>query len=278
MQTNHPLTSLNTWGVGGKCSYFCAPKTVSELRNEIKTQLALGSLYILGGGSNVLIADGQIDASVIHTPGLNGISLRRDTLCGDTIELTAECGVAVKDILALALKNDLGGVEFLTGIPGTLGGALWGNAGAAGESFAQCVKIIETIEKNGETRVWESSELCWKYRTCPWTSDTLVITKCILSLRETPRKNILNAIKKFSSLKKGQPLGRKTAGCVFKNPADNTAGALLDRAGCKGLRIGGAEVSRCHANFIENVENAAASDIFSLGELCRKRECLSSLG
>lgn len=271
VETNYPLAALNTWKTGGRCSFFCAPTSAAELSEVVSSQLLTKDIYILGGGSNILIADGQIDALVVHTPGLNKISLRRDPKCGSRVEMTAECGVGVKTLLAVAFANRLGGLEFLAGIPGTLGGALWGNAGAGGKSFASCVKTVETLERGGELRVWGRQDLHWKYRACPWTSDTLVITKCILSLEETSVENIKDAIRKYSALKKGQPLGRATAGCVFKNPEGSAAGALLERAGCKGMRVGGAMVSPCHANFIENVDNASAEDIFSLSELCRKK-------
>jgi UDP-N-acetylmuramate dehydrogenase len=115
------------------------------------------------------------------------------------------------------------------------------------------------------------SDFSWKYRTCPLDeSRTALITSCVISLKRESRSDIFDRIKKYAAMKKGQPLGKKTAGCVFKNPEGTSAGLLLDRSGCKGMRVGGAVVSASHANFIENEGNATSRDIFELCELCRE--------
>lgn len=275
MLKNYPLRDLNTWQVGGNCAMYFAPRSFEEFRTSYIEASQCGNMvYVLGGGSNVLVCDGLLPAYVLHTEKLDSIKLNNNLL-DDTVELDIEPGYPVIKLLELAINIGVGGLEFLVGIPGTVGGAIWGNAGASGVSFEPLIKHIETIDTDGNKNVITAENLTWKYRTCPiQEEDALVITKCSLLLHRKSKSQIFSDIRRFSELKKGQPLGRKTAGCVFKNPKGNSAGKLLDEVGCKGLRFGGAVVSSYHANFIENVDNATAQDIYNLSEECRNRVLL----
>lgn len=269
MWKNHSLKELNTWNVGGYCSLFAEPSSYGEAKSLLSRRLRnKAPFYILGGGSNVLIQDGLLDALVLGTGGMAGFSAAER--CG-AVELVVEAGYPVRKLLEFAIKNNLGGFEFLTGIPGTLGGALWGNAGAAGTGFAELVKEAETIEADGSERIWKGGELNWQYRACPFSPhSTVLVTRVRLTVRYAEPGTIIEKIRFFSALKKGQPIGRKTAGCIFKNPDGFAAGKLIDISGCKGMRVGGAVVSGSHANFIENENNAAARDIYELCEKCRE--------
>ncbi|HPX03501.1 MAG TPA: UDP-N-acetylmuramate dehydrogenase [Synergistaceae bacterium] len=271
MTTDHPLRDLNTWGVGGTCSIFEAPATAEEARSAVAASSKRDlPLYVLGGGSNVLVSDGPIRAAVIHTGRLDLIKIRESS-DGRSAEIEAGAGVPVKKLLSVAMSEGLGGLEFLTGIPGTLGGAIWGNAGADGAGFGGLVREASAIGRDGLEMKLSQSDFSWKYRTCPLDeSRTALITSCVISLKRESRSDIFDRIKKYAAMKKGQPLGKKTAGCVFKNPEGTSAGLLLDRSGCKGMRVGGAVVSASHANFIENEGNATSRDIFELCELCRE--------
>lgn len=270
MLKNFSLKSLNTWQVGGNCSLFAAPSSVDEARGIVKINQFSNNIYILGGGSNILVSDGSIDATVIHTVNLSSIAASDDD---KNVKITVGCGCQTKTLLAFAIKNKLGGLEFLTGIPGTLGGALWGNAGAReADGFPIVVQYIDTIEEDGSYRRYKRDEIHWKYRTCPLKTDnTAMIAGCELLLQKAELRDIFSNIRKFSDLKKGQPLGKRTAGCVFKNPRGFSAGKLLDESGCGAMRVGGAVVSSSHANFIENDDNASAQDIFDLSEKCRNK-------
>ena len=141
--TNCSLKELNTWQCGGRCLWLAAPASASEAVSLIEE--ARGSstrLYTLGGGSNILVQDGLLNAGVISSAALDSLDIRED---GGAVSVEAGAGVQVRKMLALALERGLGGLAFLTGIPGTIGGALYGNAGAAGESFAPLVEWIETV-------------------------------------------------------------------------------------------------------------------------------------
>lgn len=269
MFRNYPLRELNTWNVGGTCSLFAAPATSAEAKELLAGRLRnRDPFYVLGGGSNVLIQDGQLDALVLSTGGLAGFEAAEK---GGRVEITAGAGYPVRKLLEFAIRNRLKGLEFLTGIPGTLGGAIWGNAGAAGESFAGLVSEVETIEADGAIRIWKGAELDWRYRLCPFgDAGTVLVTKVRFITEHTQPDAIVERIRFFSGLKKGQPIGKKTAGCIFKNPEGYAAGRLMDEAGCKGMRVGGAVVSDTHANFIENENGATARDIYELCEKCRE--------
>ena len=271
MLSDFPLRDLNTWGVGGTCIRYDSPRTAEEAAESVAEVMIKGqSLFVIGGGSNVLISDGQIDAAVIHTEKLNSIKPSRKEF-DKTIRIEAGAGVSVKKLLALSVNEGYEGLEFLTGIPGTLGGALWGNAGAAGYGFSGLIKEAYAVDWNGRSIKIGEEFFKWGYRTCPVDQKIVaLITSCVISLNSAPKEVIFSKIKKFASLKKDQPLGKKTAGCVFKNPPGMSAGRLLDECGCKGIRVGGAVVSNSHANFIENNGDASSQDIYELCELCRE--------
>lgn len=266
---NCSLKELNTWQCGGRCLWLAAPASASEALTLIeKARDSATALYVLGGGSNVLVQEGLLNAGVISAAAMDSFAVREE---GGAAYLEAGAGLPVKKILALALENGWGALSFLAGIPGTVGGALYGNAGAAGESFAPLVEWVETVSRQGKKRRWLREELLWQYRASPWAEPPLLITKALFRLPYESKYNIIKNIRHFAELKKGQPIGAKTAGCVFKNPPGAAAGKLLDSCGCKELALGGARVSPRHANFIENCGGARAEDIYNLTKICRTR-------
>lgn len=263
------LRALNTWGCGGRCSLLLKPADSEEAREAVcRAAASCGRRYLLGGGSNVLISDIMPDTAVILTTSLSSMTFQ-EIDGGAAVRVGG--GFSVKKLLAAAIQHGWGGLEFLTGIPGTVGGALAGNAGAGGRGFGPFVESIEGVAADGNIVRWSGGELQWQYRSSPWKAAAPFITEVVLRLPQTSQRNIIENIRHFAELKKGQPIGAKTAGCVFKNPESGTAGAMLDSCGCKELSVGGAIVSPRHANFIENRGNAASSDIFALAEMCRAR-------
>jgi UDP-N-acetylmuramate dehydrogenase len=176
----------------------------------------------------------------------------------------------LKRLFALALDEGWSGIEFLAGIPGTVGGALTGNAGTKRGAVGWSVARVRTIEPGGATVDWGKDEIEWGYRASSLSHGAGVIAGAVFSLKQSRREFVLELAKIAVAERKSQPCGVKTAGCVFKNPEGDNAGRLLDRAGCKGLSVGGATVSRKHANFFENAAGAAARDMIDLARLCAK--------
>jgi UDP-N-acetylmuramate dehydrogenase len=226
------------------------------------------TFHVLGGGSNVLITDGVIEAPVVLTAGMTGISATREA---GAVFLDCLAGTALKEVLSLSIKNGWSGLEFAAGIPGTVGGAIAGNAGAARGSIGSVVESVTAVERDGSVVKWNASEIKWDYRSCSlFEKADRIAYSVAFRLRQSDRGRVAYSVKEAMEDRKTQPAASRTAGCVFRNPRGDSAGRLLDAAGCKGMRVGGAMVSKAHANFIENTGECTAHDILSLALTCRK--------
>jgi UDP-N-acetylmuramate dehydrogenase len=171
-------------------------------------------------------------------------------------------------VVADSVKDGLTGAEFAVGIPGTLGGAMAGNAGTGGCSIGDLLEEVTTVESNGDIRTWKHGEFSHSYRHFSLASPTRFFAACKASFRRASRAEIERGLDAFRQMRINQPHGVKSAGCTFKNPPGDSAGRLLDASGCKGLRIGGAAVSSVHANFIVNTGHAVGADVFELMRSC----------
>jgi len=269
LSEGYQLKDYTSWKSGGTCSVFVAPHTVSEACEILKCCKETNrEVFILGGGTNVLAADGYNDIAVLYTGHIKGI--KAVEIDNGLTELNVMCGCTTKEVIKYAIEHSLTGLEFLTGIPGTIGGALYGNAGGRSETgFNEIVKEITSITSDCNLKKYSKGQLSWQYRSCPVDKKDFMIASCRLLLSKADKQHITANIRKFANLKKGQPIGKATAGCVFKNPEGMSAGKLIDDAGCRGMEYGDAIVSSSHANFIENRGAATAEEIYKLTELCR---------
>jgi len=263
------LKHLTTLGVGGPSECFFRPLNQRDLeivldfcRNENSP------VWILGGGSNVLIPDKGLPGITIHTEGLNGVFWEE---IGDSINVYAESGVLLAFLLGLSLRRGWSGLEFSAGIPGTVGGALAGNAGAEGFSIVDIVGFVKVVNSDGVLVDKRREDLLFSYRFSSLAYEEMAISGCGLKLQKSTPEAVGKKSREFLFKRRPQPRGIKTAGCIFKNPEGTSAGKLLDEAGCKGLGCGDATVSLKHANFIENRESASAEDILSLIDICREK-------
>jgi UDP-N-acetylmuramate dehydrogenase len=224
--------------------------------------------YALGGGSNILIADGILKTPVVLTTGMAGISVRHKM---GMVLLDCLAGTPMQEVLSLSVKNGWGGLEFAAGIPGTVGGAVAGNAGAVYGSVGSAVESVTAVEIGGSVVKWDAREMGWAYRSCPLFENAARIVQSVtFKLHQSNYGEVAHSIKMAMEGRKTQPAAFRTAGFVFKNPSGGSAGRLLDAAGCKGMRVGGARVSETHANFIENMGECTADDILSLALACKK--------
>jgi UDP-N-acetylmuramate dehydrogenase len=266
---NVSLSAHTTWNVGGVSEILFTPFTPADLIAVMEWIGDNGmSFHVLGGGSNVLIADGILETPVVLTTGMTGISPRREA---DVIFLDCMAGTPLKEVLSLSVENGWSGLEFTAGIPGTAGGAVAGNAGAARGAVGSIVESVTAVERGGSVVKWSASEITWGYRSCSlFGKPDRVAQSVTFKLRQSDRGKVEYSVKTAMEGRKTQPAASHTAGCVFKNPPGGSAGNLLDAAGCKGMRIGGARVSKTHANFIENMGECTAHDIWSLALACKK--------
>lgn len=218
----------------------------------------------MGAGTNILAGDNGLDGLVLRMSSgkFAQVKFNKPLIC-------AGAAVSLGRLISLCRAQGLGGLEFLAGIPGTLGGALAGNAGAWGRSIGDLVKSIRVMDAHGKIKTLRPPDLKFGYRRS--NLSRYIILSAILKLSPADPKDIkrksLGLIKKRLA---GQDLDYSSAGCVFKNPQGNYAGALIDKCGLKGFKIGGACISKKHANFIVNTGNATARDVLRLMDLMQK--------
>jgi len=271
---DYPLRGKNTWGVGGKAVLACFPERheqVVSLAQEL--DLLEGFPYaVLGGGSNVLISDKGFSGCVIFTEKLDRVFILPEISSREPEEIMVyvDSGVSLGRLLRFCREHFLGGLEFSVGIPGSIGGALVGNAGAQGEAIGNVVRYVDVLLPNAVLQRIPASDIVWGYRFSSLSRKQCMILGCALGLCQKSSDTLEKNISFFAEKRKAQPVLRKTAGSVFKNPCGGYAGKLLELSGCKGKKIGGARVSVKHANFIENYNEASGQDILDLIFLCRK--------
>jgi UDP-N-acetylmuramate dehydrogenase len=264
---SHEPLAPHTWlGIGGPAEFFAEPRSVEELQALVRRAAAEGlPIRLLGGGSNLLVRDEGVKGVVVR---LSGQAFGQIQTVKQTI--TAGAGARLGHVISTAVRAGLGGLETLVGIPGTVGGALHGNAGSHGGDIGQWTCQAEVMTRNGEIIQREREDLVFAYRHS--SLDELVILQARFQLEEEDSQELTKRMQKQWIIKKsGQPLAHQSAGCIFKNPRGISAGMLIDQSGLKGTRIGGAEVSDRHANFIVVDRDASSNDALQLIDLMRSR-------
>lgn len=252
------LAEHTSWKVGGPAEYFFQPKSVGALSNFLKQLPGDMPITWLGLGSNLLIRDKGVEGVVIATfPALNNLQAQ------DNIVM-AQAGVACAQVARFSARHDLTGLEFLAGIPGTIGGALAMNAGCHDSEAWSCVKRVEMINRRGERYSREPSEFSVAYREVRAPAEEWFIS-AEFELKSGDKATSLDDIRHLLARRAAtQPTNLPSCGSVFRNPPNDYAARLIEAAGLKGFTIGGAEVSPKHANFIVNTGAASAADIESL--------------
>lgn len=252
-----PMKKHTALCVGGNALYYArvdnlfALKLLVELAKSYKVPFK-----VIGNGTNLLVSDSGYNGLIINLSGLNDVFFKRDNV-------RAMAGASIEKLIKFALSHRLAGLEALSGIPATVGGAVVMNAGAFGHNISDLIVSVETLSQ-GKLKIYDKDQCKFAYRTSRFVSGRDIIVSATFDLKEDSRETILAAVKNFSELrKKSQPIGR-SCGSVFKNPKKASAGELIDLAGLKGYRIGGACVSNVHANFIITETGATASDVYAL--------------
>jgi UDP-N-acetylmuramate dehydrogenase len=263
---NEPLAAYTWLKVGGQAQYFIEPRNRDELAavvscchdNDIPAR-------VLGGGSNLLVGDDGCDGVVLH---LSHDSFRQIKVDGSTVR--AGSGVLLSALIAESVRSGLAGLETLAGIPGTVGGALHGNAGGRGGDIGQFVSSVVVLTATGEQFTRTEDELSFGYRAS--SINELAILEGSFQLQPDDPDEIARRLRKLWIMKKAtQPLSFQSAGCIFKNPRGISAGALIEQAGLKGTRVGDAEISDRHANFIVAHEGAKSADVLQLIDVARSK-------
>ena len=265
---SEPMSRHTSFKTGGNADVFIDVADCETLGKVLKIcDETESDVFILGKGSNLLVSDDGIrDKAVIHlTTDFSGMKLLDET----TIE--AEAGASLASLCKFALANSLTGLEFAYGIPGSVGGAVYMNAGAYGGEMKDVVTTANHIDRQGNTGCFSGNELDFSYRHSAYSNSDLVITSAVFSLRKGDMAEIEAQMTDIMGRRVDkQPLEYPSAGSVFKRPEGYFAGALIEQSGLKGKRIGGAMVSEKHAGFIINYDNATTSDVINLIKHCQK--------
>jgi len=250
---------LTTMHCGGTIAVMYEPETREELLRLISR---FDTYVVIGGGSNMIFPDGLITTAVIRLgKAFSSVSLTQDTL-------QSGGAAQMKGLLQYCLKNSLSGLEFMAGIPGTLGGALSMNAGTAERGIMEAVLDVEYLDREG-VHIAAGDSVPYEYRRGGFDSHAVITSARLRVCSGTPEK-ITSAMESYLLRRKNQPKGF-SSGSAFKNPPGFAAGYLIEQAGLKGFRIGGAKVSEIHANFIINDGEATTADIRSLLNTIKER-------
>ncbi len=266
VETDYPLAKRTWYGLGGPADYFIRPRTTEQLTQVIRRCNENGvRMYVMGFGSNLLISDGGVRGAVIK---LDAEPFTRVEFNGP--QVTAWAGAELSRLVLTCVEKGLSGVEALTGIPGSVGGAVRMNAGGNFGDFGSVVESVTLMDKAGKIFEKRKPELVFDYRRANITAKFILNAR--LKLNAADPEQVMRTVKEIWIYKKNnQPLNTKNAGCIFKNPPGASAGALIDRAGLKGLRVGGAVVSDKHANFIIAEDACTSRDVARLIEAVKER-------
>src|SRR5579875_2691297 len=261
VKANEPLAHHTTIKIGGPADLFIEPSSVENLKKvmEIIEKNAL-PWRVIGRGSNLLVSDKGIEGAVIKLgPGIDSLSI-------EGTEITVGGGHSLVSLSTMISKKGLSGLEFASGIPGSVGGAVYMNAGAHGSDISRILTRAHILFEDGTMEWLSTEEMEFSYRTsCLQKKRPGIVLEAVFQLSEGDRTSIVAQMQKNKDYRKvTQPWNYPCAGSIFRNPLPNYAGKLIESAGLKGYSIGGAKISEMHGNFIVNAGNASAADVLAL--------------
>lgn len=260
------LSTLTTYKTGGIAKLVVYPNNINNLKQLLKLIHKHNIKYfILGKGSNTLFSDKEFNGVIIKLDKLNNFEIKET-------EIYVESGMILSKLVQASIKNELTGLEFAIGIPGTIGGAIYMNAGAYGNNMSNIVKSVIVLDEKLQIEEIPLEKLKFDYRYSIFQANkNLICVAANIKLEHGNHDEIDSKIKEnLLKRKNSQPLEYLSAGSVFRNPEGNYAGKIIEELGLKGKNIGGAEISTKHANFIINKNNASSSDILNLIKLVQK--------
>ncbi len=259
-----PMKKHTGYGVGGKAKFYAEAKNLYS----INCALNLCKQYkipikIIGNGTNLLVSDKGYDGLIISTKNLNDLFFKQN-------QVRAMCGVTIKKLVDFCVEHSLSGAEMLYGIPATIGGAVYMNAGAFMHNISDCIVEVESI-CDGKLVKRYKDECYFGYRKSIFNHLNEIIVSATFDFTEKDKKEINEKIFSVVRVRRSIHPQGKSLGCVFKNPKKASAGQLIDGAGLKGFTIGGAKVSEVHANFIITNQTASATDVIELIDYVKKK-------
>ena len=265
---NYLMKHLTTLKIGGPADLYIEPVGIQELRIILDFCAKRGvSVFTIGNGSNLLVKDGGIRGVVL---GLKNSVFSKIELKDRGLLIEAGAGARLRNIAIYAQSRGVGGVEFVEGIPGSLGGAIRMNAGAYKVCLFDVLESVSAMDMRGNIRTFLASELSHGYRSCP-SMEGYIILKAELKVYKADEDEISAKMKRFRDYRQQTQAHSASAGCTFKNPPEISAGKLIDQLGLKGMTVGGAKVSEQHGNFLINKNDASANDLLELMDKIKNR-------
>lgn len=263
---NHPLASHTWYRIGGPARWYIQPQSLEQLQEASRRCIENDiPIFVLGLGANLLVSDAGVNGAVFR---LDAEEFRKVRI--DKTTVTAAAGVDMQKLLLRCVRSGLSGIECLAGIPGTIGGGVRMNAGGKFGDLGATVQQVQVMDRGGELFNRVKDDLIFEYRST--NISATFILQATLELEEEDPEVLMKRTKEYWMYKRNtQPLNTKSCGCIFKNPRGMSAGALIDQAGLKGLRSGGAEISDKHANFIVAHPGCLADDVLRLIKIVREK-------
>ena len=261
LRLNEPMSKHTSFRIGGPVEVMAFPKSDEELSQLLKTSCLLDvKPAILGAGTNILAPDDGMQGLVICLKdGLEGMEQTGET------SICVGAGISMSRAAVFAASLGLSGLEFAHGIPGTVGGGVYMNAGAYGGEICQVCKSVDVMLPDGQIKTFTAEQMQFSYRHSRLEEEEAIVLRAVFSLEKKPQEEIRGRMQELMSRRKtSQPLDMPSAGSTFKRPVGGYAAALIDQSGLKGFRVGGAAVSEKHAGFVVNLGGATAADVQSL--------------
>ena len=260
-QKDAPLAPLTTFRIGGRAALLCRPADAAQLQKLLELLRQAGvRFYCLGRGSNTLFADEGFDGAVVAMEALRAVTLTADGI-------RAQAGASLAAVCRTAQAAGLSGLEFAYGIPGSVGGAVYMNAGAYGGEMKDAVRTVQAICPNGSVAAFENAACRFAYRHSAFEENGAAVLSADFALRRDDPAAIAARMEEYAARRREkQPLEWPSAGSTFKRPQGAFAAALIDQCGLKGASVGGARVSEKHAGFVINAGGATCADVLALTE------------
>ena len=262
---NQTLSKHNWFNVGGNAEILFVPEDIKDLIGLLKSKQKKYEIYPIGAGSNILVSDKGIKGITLITKKLNQISIDNFGV------ITAQAGAVDADVARFARDQERTGLEFLVGIPGTIGGGIKMNSGAFGAEFKDILIDVKAINNLGEIKTFSNKELQMGYRKIGLSKEWIFYEARFKSSKDSKDK-ITTKMRRIIHLRKeAQPTAVKTGGSTFKNPINKKAWKLIDEAGCRGLQNGDAMISEKHCNFIINLKKSTSQEIEELAQMVQDK-------
>ena len=265
IKQNEPMKNHTSFKIGGPAEFYIKIISIEELQEILKFAKKENiKITIIGNGSNVLVADKGIDGIVIRT---NLKEIKIEETKQNKIEITVDDAVPIGFLAQKLLKEEITGFEEISGIPGTIGGAILMNAGAHGKEIKDIITEITAIDYDGKIHKFTKEEAEFTYRHSKFSDGQYIILQAKISLKKGNAKEIKAKMEEYAQYRKEkQPIEYPSAGSTFKRGTDFITAKLIDEAGLKGYKIGGAKISEKHSGFIINIGNATAQDVLDLAK------------